>query len=189
MASRGAPPAGMEQMGLISPLPLRPHRHRSSRRSVSLSLPVPGLPACLASPAAAPGLWCHSRGGGVSPSWGERSLQHFPPGAARGHECCHGSSVICQRSLLDFGSLVWICLPHALIGSGARSLFKVGGAWQYFCSPFAMQLVLRTVHFVWEEGHAEGEGGQAGRCAHLAWALSWGWGPGLCEAELQGWPL
>lgn len=100
MTSRGAPPEGMEPMGLISPLPLRPHHHRASRRSVSLSLPVPGTSRLLSKPGGGarplvprPGSWCLSLLGreqpppfstGSSPlvrmlPWEQRHLPVLPP--------------------------------------------------------------------------------------------------------------
>lgn len=66
-----------------------------------------------------------SPGGGVSPSWGGSSLHHFPPRAARRHQRCHGSNVICKRSFLGFQFFFEDLRPTCtgrLCVSGAQSL-------------------------------------------------------------------
>lgn len=189
MTSRGAPPEGMEQMGLISPLPLRPHHHRSSRRSVSLSLPVPGTSRLLSKPGSGarplvpqPGRWCLSLLGleqpppfstGSSPlaqmlPWEQRHLPVLPP---RFRFFGVDLPPTCSDRLWGSKSFQsWGCLAVFLF-----SICNAIGPSYISCG---------------RRGMLRGrEGGQAGRCAHLASALSWGWGPCLWEAELHGWPL
>lgn len=142
-------------MGLASPLPLVPYRHQPSQLSVALSLPVPWIPIC----SGKPGLGGHSRGGGVSLVGREQPPPRSTGSSPRAH-CCHGSDVCSAR--LDFSSLVRICLPHALIGSGAQSLKSWGFLAVFLFRGLHLPSSWSLIHFVWEEGHDEREGELAG---------------------------
>lgn len=125
MISCGVPPEGMENTGFNGPVSSLTTNSAFGRSEP----PCPRTPSALAGLEAAPG-----RGGGVSslPPGGS-SLHHFhgeqPAGSLLPWEQCH------VPALLDFGSSVRTCLPHAPIGARAQSLLKAGDAWQFVSSP------------------------------------------------------
>lgn len=104
----------------------------SIQRSVALSLPVPWIAICSGRPGSSSrpqvpslGRRCFTR------PWGGSSLQHFHGEQPLVHAAM-GAMPSAVLSLLDFSSSVRLCVPHALIGSGALSLLEFGDVWQFF---------------------------------------------------------
>lgn len=139
---------GMGTMGSALPCPDFPHHQGPSGCQLHRP-PVPWIPGCAGS---------RSRplvpqpGGGVSPSWGGRSLHRFPLRAARWHQRCHGSNVICKCPLLGFSPFVRVCIPHVLRGSGSEPFTSWGSLAVFLFCGLHLQCNRSFIHFVWGRG-------------------------------------
>ena len=134
------------------------------QRPVALCLPVPWMTVCSGKPGSGSRPLAQEV---VSPSRGGSCLHRFPPRAARWHQRCHGSNVICKCSFLDFQFFCEDLRPTCsgrLCVSGAQSLYKVGGVWQFFFLMASVCKIIGPSHVSWgREGRDEK--GKAGRQA------------------------